>query len=78
MVASIHPAVTVNKDLGEHESAEKKTLTENFGLGGSTAGLQSGLLKYIWYIIGVQSALLGLNPLAFYHREQMGPHIGAH
>ena len=43
MVASIHPAVTVNKDLGEHESAEKKTLTENFGLGGSTAGLIRGM-----------------------------------
>ena len=52
MVASIHPAVTVNKDLGEHESAEKKTLTENFGLGGSTAGLvcQSIYRAFLQYI----------------------------
>ena len=47
MVASIHLAITVNKDHGEHESAEKKTLTENFGLGGSTAGL---LYRYTAFV----------------------------
>ena len=33
MVVSIHPVETVSNDPIDHESREKKTLTENFGSG---------------------------------------------